>query len=286
MLGASADAPLVVLHLDDLGMCHGANSAFLELAQSGAVTCGTVMAPCPWFAEIAAAVVADPTLDLGIHLTLTSEWPGYRWGPVGSAGRHSGLVDADGYFPRDLAALRRKLVPEAAEAEFRAQIDHVFRAGIRPTHLDTHMGTALLPELVDIYLRLGQEYRLPVLLPRDHAGFAVLLGEAAPDMATHTTHLQAAYGSQIDTVRVIPWRGPGRTGASCRAVLRALPPGVTYLILHCTAPGDIAAIAPDGGRGRVAEYRLFRSGRPQRWLKEAGIVPIGMRAVQAALYPT
>lgn len=289
LLAAALHAPLsgrlAVLHLDDLGMCHGANGAFLELARSGAVTCGAVMAPCPWFAEIAAAGAADPSLDLGIHLTLTSEWPRYRWGPVAPVGRHSGLVDADGYFPRDLATLRRTLVPEAAEAEFRAQIERVHRAGIRPTHLDTHMGAALLPELAGIYVRLGREYHLPVLMPRRGADLAMLVGDVAPDAAVHAAQLLTAAGSQFDAVWTIPWRGPGQTAASCRAVLHALSPGVTYLILHCTMPGDIGAIAPDGGAGRIAEYRLFRSGRPTAWLRKEGITPIGMRAVQAALYP-
>ncbi|MBN8902292.1 MAG: ChbG/HpnK family deacetylase [Rhodospirillales bacterium] len=63
----------VILHVDDLGMCHGGNQAFLELAAAGLVTTGSVMVPCPWFREIAEAGAADPRLDLGVHLTLTSE---------------------------------------------------------------------------------------------------------------------------------------------------------------------------------------------------------------------
>ena len=72
-----ANARVLVPHIDDVGMCHGANVAFLELARSGNVTCGSVMVPCPWYREIAAAAAEDPSLDLGVHLTLTSEWPQY-----------------------------------------------------------------------------------------------------------------------------------------------------------------------------------------------------------------
>src|SRR4051794_38897108 len=57
----------VALHVDDLGMCHGANRAFLDLAARGLVSCGSVMVPCPWFLEIADAAVADPSLDVGVH---------------------------------------------------------------------------------------------------------------------------------------------------------------------------------------------------------------------------
>src|SRR5215208_6635514 len=88
----------VILHVDDLGMCPGANRAFLELAAGGQVTCGSVMVPCPAFREIAEAAVAAATLDLGVHLTLTSEWERVRWGPLSTRSKASGLIDEDGYF--------------------------------------------------------------------------------------------------------------------------------------------------------------------------------------------
>ena len=106
----------VILHVDDLAMCHGANRAYLELAAQGAVTCGSVMVPCPWFREIAEAAAADPALDLGVHLTLTSEWEHYRWRPLSTTSRASGLIDDDGYFWRDTASFRAHLVPEAASS--------------------------------------------------------------------------------------------------------------------------------------------------------------------------
>src|SRR5205823_14598492 len=99
----------VIFHADDIGMCHGANQGFLTLAARGHVTCGSVMVPCPWFREIAEAAAADPALDLGVHLTLTSEWAGYRWAPISTVSRTSGLIDDEGYFWRDVASLRRHL---------------------------------------------------------------------------------------------------------------------------------------------------------------------------------
>src|SRR2546430_2129940 len=155
-----ANARALVLHIDDVGMCHGANVAFLELARAGHVTCGSIMVPCPWFREIADAAAQDPALDLGVHLTLTSEWPQYRWRPLSTASRASGLIDDQGYFPRNCLDLRPHLVVEAAETEFRAQIERALDAGIDLTHIDTHMGAALVPELVEVYVRLGRHYDL------------------------------------------------------------------------------------------------------------------------------
>src|SRR5204862_7101325 len=94
----------VILHVDDLAMCHGANRAFLELAAVGAVTCGSVMVPCPWSRAIAEAGAADPALALGLHLTLTSEWQHHRSRPFSTTSRASGLIDEDGYHWRDPAS--------------------------------------------------------------------------------------------------------------------------------------------------------------------------------------
>lgn len=278
-----ANARVLVLHIDDVGMCHGANVAFLELARSGGVTCGSVMVPCPWFREIADAAAADRSLDLGVHLTLTSEWTQYRWGPLSTVSRASGLVDDQGYFPRNCLELRPRLQPEAAEIEFRAQIDRAFAAGIDVTHLDTHMGAAVVPELVDVYLRLGREYRLPILLPRELDSYTGVLkmGEVPADLyRTRVAELDAAGLPVFDRFRMSPWAPSAEAEATYRTMIDTLPPGATFFGLHCNAPGDIEAIVPPRAHFRTDEYRLFGSGAPMRWAAEAGIRAIGMREVR------
>src|SRR3954449_11678852 len=97
----------VILHVDDLGATHGANAAFLDLAARGLVTCGSVIVPGPWFREVADAACANPMLDIGVHLTLTSEWDRYRWAPISTVSRASGLIDEDGFFWRDVPSSRQ-----------------------------------------------------------------------------------------------------------------------------------------------------------------------------------
>jgi len=127
----------VILQVDDLGMCRDANRGFLSLAAQGYVSCGSVMVPCPWFREIAEAAAADPALDLGVHLALTSEWAGYCRAPISTVSCACGLIDDDGYLWRDVASLGARLIPEAAEIERRAQIARARSAGHRqhPRHL-------------------------------------------------------------------------------------------------------------------------------------------------------
>jgi predicted glycoside hydrolase/deacetylase ChbG (UPF0249 family) len=264
----------VILHVDDLAMCHGGNRAYLELAAKGAVTCGSVMVPCPWFREIAEAA-ADPALDLGVHLTLTSEWPHYRWRPLSTTSRASGLIDDEGYFCRDVASLRAHLVPEAAETELRAQIDCAIAAGIKPTHIDAHMAAAMLPELIDLHVRLAFDYGLVPVLPR--------LIRWAPERESYAA---AVAGLDAAGLPVIDhFRGTLPVEAEVveeryRETIEGLQPGITHFALHATMPGEIETISPQHAGWRIREYALFASGRVGEWLAANGITPIGYRDIQ------
>jgi predicted glycoside hydrolase/deacetylase ChbG (UPF0249 family) len=265
----------VILHVDDLAMCHGANRAFLDLERAGFVTCGSVMVPCPWFREIADSAAGDGALDLGVHLTLTSEWRHYRWRPISIASRASGLIDDDGYFRRDVASLKAHLVPEAAEAELRAQIETAIAAGIAATHIDAHMAAAMLPELLDLHVRLGLEYGLVPVLPRgirwapDPESYAMALARLDAMGLPVIDHFRGTLPVQADQTR--PRYQEAVTG---------LQPGVTHFALHATVPGEIESIAPDHAGWRTREFALFASGAVAEWCAEAGIAPIGYCEIQ------
>lgn len=280
------ERPVLIPHLDDIGMCHGANLAMLELARMGTVTCGSVMVPCPWFPEIAQAFRSRRDLDLGVHLTLTSEWQGYRWRPLTGSSRKGGLVDDDGYFWRNCVQLRRHVDPRAAEEEMRAQIEAALAAGIDVTHLDTHMGAAAVPELVEIYLRLGRLYRLPVLLPRAIASYLDVLKLGAVQPEEYRPWLEAleAEGAQfVDRFAMTPGVPSAEADATYRRLVETLEPGVTFLSLHANAPGDIETIVPDRAHWRTDEYRIFSDPAFAAWLREQGIELAGFRALRAEL---
>jgi predicted glycoside hydrolase/deacetylase ChbG (UPF0249 family) len=268
-------ARAVIFNVDDVGMCHGANAAFLALAAQGYVSCGSVMVPCPWFREIAEAAAADPSLDLGVHLTLTSEWADYRWRPISTVSHASGLLDEDGYFWRDVASLRKHLVPEAAEAELRAQIERARSAGINPTHIDAHMAAAMLPELLDLHVRLGDDYGLVPVLPR--------IIRFAPDgesYAATVAKLDADGRPVIDYIRGTLPVAAEAVEPGYREVMQNLPSGVTHFALHCTGPGEIEAISPQHAPWRTNEYALFSSGAVADWCAAQEIPLIGYRDIQ------
>ncbi len=282
-LGFEVGARVAIVHADDVGMCHGANQAFIELSRRGAVTSGSVMVPCPWFRDLAERAVAEPSVDLGIHLTLTSEWAGYRWGPISTVSPSSGLIDDDGCFWRTLALLAEHVVPEAAEIEFHAQIERALAAGIDATHLDTHMGVAVIPALLDTYVRLGREYRLPVLAPRHpEEYFNVLrmdMGDASPYNAC-VAGLERRGVPLVDDFRLTPGVPTEDSDAVYRHLAQTVPEGLTFIALHPNVPGDIEAIIPPRAHFRTDEYRLLSEGRFTGWLEEGGVRTIGYRPLR------
>ena len=216
MLGHRPGTRVVIPHVDDVAVGHGANRAFVELAGKGFVTTGSVMVPCPWFPEIVALAQQQPALDLGVHLTLTSESRACRWRPISTTAKVSGLIDADGYMWPDVPALRRHAHKGAVEAECRAQIEAALAAGLDVTHLDTHMGAAAAPEFAELYVALGREYRLPVLLPRDARDLHPVLdlGPLDPDVLPPADRRLEAAGPAADRpLRDGPRDAPARAAS-------------------------------------------------------------------------
>src|SRR2546423_2686771 len=135
---ASAQEKLLIVHADDLGMAHSVDAAAIKGLESGLITSASIMVPCPWLPEIAAYARAHPNADLGLHLTLTSEWKSFRWRPLTPL---ASLVDSEGFFNATESEAAARIDPKDAEAEVRAQIARAKAVGIHPTHLDSHMGT-------------------------------------------------------------------------------------------------------------------------------------------------
>jgi predicted glycoside hydrolase/deacetylase ChbG (UPF0249 family) len=222
-LGYERDARLLIVHADDVGMIHSVNAACFHALASGLVNSASIMVPCPCFPEAAAFAREHPELDLGIHLTLTSERPTYRWGPVMPPEEVPSLVGPDGYFHRPW--VREICInPREAELELRAQIEKGYAAGLRPTHFDSHHARLQSTDrvLFEIYLRLGREFGLPVL--NAHNWLA-----AAPSRY----NLLDRDDIVIDRVITIePDISAERWPQFYRHAVETLTPGVTEFLIH------------------------------------------------------
>lgn len=279
----------LMLHQDDVGMCHGANVAFVELSHLGVVDAGSVMMPCPWSSETCELVAADPTLDLGVHLTLTAEKRHYRWRPLTTASPASGLVDADGFMWKSVADVRQHGDPAAVDEEMRAQVEQALALGADVTHLDAHMGAALAPEFLASYLALGGEYQVPVLLTRQLSGYGAnrhLHGADEQAYASMVRDAAAAGAVVFDGVGETPFdRDPGPVDSIYRDMVAGLGEGLWFLALHPNAPGELEAIEPDSAFIRTDEYELFRAPPWRSWLGEQPLERVGFRALRDEVYP-
>jgi hypothetical protein len=240
-----ADARLLILHADDVGMSHSANMASFEALQKGYVTSASIMVPCPWFSEAAEFARAHPEYDFGLHLTLTSEWQVYRWRPVRLEGVES-LVDAMGYFPRESGSVRRNAKPDEAEAEVTAQLARASEAGIVFSHLDNHMGAmSQSAALFAVYLKAGQKARVPVLIsPSEAKAYAAVVAEFGRNLPA-----PEPLGPR-EGVNAVDW---------FRQRFATLPPGLYYTVVHLGQDDEeLRAIMREdagGARARAADLQ-------------------------------
>ncbi len=290
-LGYDPDARLVIFHADDLGMCRGSNHAFLDLSAAGIVKSGSIMLPCAWAPEMLQLCCDNPALDVGVHLTLTSEWPAYRWGPLTTCDRTSGLVDDAGFFWPATQVVEERLDVAAAVAELRAQIGATLDAGVDITHLDSHMGVVTIPALTGSFFQFGRDLRVPIFAPRQMDPYMRTMGierVAEADLIALSNSLEQAGFLLMDYFRISPCYTPNAPIAPSaevyEGILGGLLPGVTYFSLHPNTPGDIEAIDTIHAAWRIFEYDYFRSDRLRSFLQRENIVPIGLREIRTAMH--
>ena len=278
-LGFAATDRVVVIHADDLGMCQATLPAFADLLAAGLVTSGSVMAPCPWFPEAAALLRARPTVDVGLHVTLTSEWAACRWGSLTTRDPATGLVDQDGYFPRDTETLWCNLDIAAASKEMQAQVGRAKQAGLDPTHLDSHMFAHFEPRLLPPYIALGFAEAVPALVVR-HWPYR---DRDAPQIARWIRQWEEGGMPIFDHVIGTPPARPEDRLRQAKRLFDTVSPGLTCFLVHaaCDTP-ELRAMAPDWPF-RVADHAAFRSAELSRHIRQSGVQVIGYRVLRDAM---
>lgn len=219
----SGKSPELVIRVDDLGAFHSVNRACIDTYRNGIATSVEVMPVAAWFPEAVRLLRENPGLDVGLHLTITSEWENAKWRPLTHC---PSLTDANGYFypmmfPHSAypgqAILENKWVLAEIEQEFRAQIECGLKQIPQISHLSGHMlSTGFNKEVNEMVLRLAREYNLPSI-----------------DRVDATNKYDFAY---------INYEGPKRTSAEKEATflkaLDKLEPGKRYLFLNHPACDD------------------------------------------------
>jgi predicted glycoside hydrolase/deacetylase ChbG (UPF0249 family) len=272
-LGFADDDRVVLIHADDVGMCAASVDAFFELAGGALRVSGSAMVPCGGFAEVAARCRARDDVDIGVHLTLTSEWDSYRWGPISTCDRTSGLIDDEGYFHRNQNAWT-SVNCLAARAEIEAQVDRALAAGIDVTHVDTHMCACLHPCLADDYFALGRARGVPVLVTRQPGWLAALSPARVERCERHGLPV-------FDDYRMLALDEPAAGGLErAKRAFEELAPGMTVVVAHPAADTpELRRIALDW-RQRVEDFEALRDPRLARHVRALGVELISWRALR------
>lgn len=273
-LGYPTDSKLLIVHADDLAVAHSVNSASFDALEKGAVTSASIMVPCPWIADVAAFAKAHPDADLGLHLTLTSEWKMYRWGPVASSDKVPSLLDPAGTFWGDTQQVAQHAKADDAEREIRAQVERAIALGIHPTHLDTHMGSVLAtPGMFAAYVKVAHEFHLPFLAVRFPGAEPFLSTLSEKDIVLDALIMAAP------TVHADQWKEFYLNS------IKGLKPGLTQMIVHLGHDdAELQAITMDhpdyGSAWRQRDYDFVTSPEFKKALEDNHIILVKWKDLQ------
>lgn len=267
-LGHPDDAKLVVLSCDDLGAFHASNEGVLQAMRTGVATCASLMVPAPWARH--AVQHLQPGDDIGVHLTLVSEHPEYRWGPLTYA---PSLESGDGGFPSTLDDLWEHADSEEVLRECRAQVERALLWGVDVTHLAPHLTSITLrPEFFDVYLELAAEYRLPIRLPS-----SISLNEAGFDFRGLARDEGVLFPDHFDH----DWS----SGSRQRVLdsINKLQSGVTEIHVQPVIDSPEVRALGDVCLGWIDDLALITGSEVREALAAAGATLIGYRQIRDAM---
>lgn len=277
-LGYPAGTKLLIIHADDIGVSHSENEATFKAFEKGIVSSGSVMVPCPWLPEVGVYAQSHPSADLGLHLTLTAEWRDYKWGGASARTETPSLVDARGFFPDNSESVARNANLAEVEKEIRAQVERAKQFGIDPTHFDSHMGSLFTtPDLLKLYIRLGHEYKVPVML-HDQFAKPLLGGEYNTLITKNDVVTDMIYMAYPDDYK----KG---SRAFYRGVINSMKPGLNVLLIHLALDeSEMRAVTVDhpdyGAAWRQADYDFFTSEECRKLLTDNKVKVITWREVR------
>lgn len=305
-LGFPAGKKVVIFHVDDAGMSYESNEGAIKSIESGVATSCSIMMPCPWAASFVKYALEHP-MDAGLHLTLTSEWKHYRWHPLSGKEAVPGLVDEEGAFWPSVAEVVRNASPDEVELEIRAQVDRALNMGLKPTHLDSHMGTLFYhPPFLERYIKVGVDYGIPVMFPGGNNKLLMIsmnnnlikqlknegnykegmelpenpLMKQAPEIGKKIWNSGLPVLDDLHTVSG-NWKPEGEPGdeawgdykvAQFKSVLTQMKPGLMMIIVHSNGDRQVFDRISSSGGSRYADMMAMTDPDLQKFIEDEGIL--------------
>jgi chitin disaccharide deacetylase len=282
-LGFPQGKKVLLLHIDDAGMCKEANIATQIYLENGNLQSTSIMIPCSYSNEMIGWAIKHPDYDFGIHLTLTSEWESYRWGSVADPAKVPGLIDPDGKLWRTVNEVIKHASVEEVETEIRAQITKALAMGFIPSHIDMHMGVLYSsPDFLNVYLKIAKEYNLPAnaidLSDPEIAGNFKKLGYP---LNNAVIELLNQYNlPKLDNITGVP---SGNSYIEKRTnfftFLKSLKPGLTEIYFHPSIETDNLKTITHSWQQRVWEAQLFSDPVVIKFFEDNGILSTNWKEI-------
>lgn len=289
-LGYPKGKKVLIIHVDDVGMSYESNQGAIRAIKEGVANSLSVMMPCGWVPGFVHYLKENPEIDAGLHLTLTSEWKDYRWGPLAGKNQVKGLVDSEGAMWRGVADVVKNASPDEVEKEIRAQLDRARTMGFTPTHLDSHMGTLFAtPEFLQRYLKVGMEEKIPVMFPGGHNTVVQQQEKIIADQLAMTQMVgKQLWNAGLPVLDDLEnssygWKGPESGDKSEKALqkyktdkyinaIKNIKPGLTMVIMHCTIHTEVFPQISDSYPTREGDFLAMIDPELRKYIEKEGIV--------------
>ncbi len=296
-LGFPKGSRVLILHVADVGMSFDSNVGAINANTQGVANSCSVMMPCPWVPAFVQYMKQHPGMDAGLHLTLTAEWNAYRWGPLSGKNTTPGLVDKEGSLWHSVAEVVQHATADEVEKEIKAQLERARTMGFEPTHFDTHMGTLLAtPAFAERYVKLGIDNHIPVMLPAGHASLIKVQMNASDalmqQMRMAGKILWASGLPVLDDLHNTSygWPIPKEIANNDKKLqayktqkyiegIHSLKPGLTMMIMHCTATTEVFPHISDSGPVRRGDMLAMMDPVLRKAIQEEGIILTTWREV-------
>jgi predicted glycoside hydrolase/deacetylase ChbG (UPF0249 family) len=269
LLGYPDDARLLIINADDFGRSHACNAGILRSLTEGVVSSTTLMVPCPWALHAMQMLSDYPALSFGIHLTVISDVPLYRWGSLTAKEQVPSLIDETGFFYRyeRIPEFLAQVKLSELEAEFRAQIEVVLAASLKPTHLDWHcLYNGSRADIFEMTVKLAKAYGLAVRV------FDPSTGEALRRQGLPTNEHQVVDTFKLDIAGKSAW---------LEDALRELPIGLSEWAAHpALDTPEIHAYEPESWQAHSTDLDFLISQEARSIIEQEGIVLLSYKPLQ------
>jgi predicted glycoside hydrolase/deacetylase ChbG (UPF0249 family) len=269
LLGYPSDARLLIINADDFGMCHAINQAIFRSITEGVVCNTSLMVPCPWALHAMQFLKDHPDIPFGVHLSVISEMVNYRFGPLTCREKVPSLVDETGHFYNleRLSEFIARAALDELEVEFRAQIETVLAAQLKPTHLDWHcLYNGGREDILDLTLGLAKEY-----------GLALRVSTRPLIEDLHRQGLPTDEHDLLDSYNL----DTSDKAARYAQLLRDLPVGLSEWAVH---PGlgnaEMQAVEPPSWQVRATDYEFVMSPQARKIIEQEGIILLSYKPLQ------